>query len=106
MEVSVILNTDVVGPAVIGNVAFDHGAFIEIHTFTRALDEHYPTIMSNINKEITRILYANVRGLKNNGISLVLPNNFRRIDEQDNTSTTWHSMTSVQLVFTKFVVPS
>lgn len=105
INVSVILNTDVMGFASLGATSWDHGMFIEIHIFVRELSEDYPDVMGNIEKEISRILYSNIRGFKGHGISLVLPNSFRRIDEEDNTSTVWHSMMSLQIVFMKFIVP-
>lgn len=101
--VSVLINTDVTGAAVLGAKAWDHALFFEVHTFCRELSEYYPAKMGNINKEISRILYSNVTGFQDAGISLIIPSSFRRVDEEENTSTVWHSMMTVQAVFMKFV---
>lgn len=104
--ISVLLNADIMGAAALGNKAWDHSLFIEIHTFCRELSEQYPETMTNLNKEVSRIISTSVGGFPAFGISLIVPINFKRIDEEDNTSTIFHSMMTIQVILTKFVIPS
>src|SRR5574339_413607 len=94
-EVSVVHNTSIRDFASLGNNAFEHSMFIEIHIFVKQLTEEHPIIANNIEKEILRILMTNVTNL-GNGISLMIPSQFVYLNEEDSSSNMWHSMVQVQ----------
>ena len=103
-SVSIIHNTSSRGLLALGKTSYDYSMFIEIHVWCKQISEDHPIIAGNIEKEISRIIMTNIADF-GSGISLVLPTEFTRVDEEDNTSTIWHSFMTCQVVFVKFIVP-
>lgn len=73
---------------------------IDIHLWVKQLTEEHPAMCGRLVKEIERILDDNKTALyTSDGISLILHTGFGEIPEEDNTSTLWHSVMNVVVIF-------
>ena len=69
-----------------------------IYGWLKQLTEIHPQLDNNFQKEIQRILDDNKTALTG-GISYILCGGFQEIPEEDSTSTLWHSVAPLSVVF-------
>jgi len=71
---------------------------LDVHLWVKQLTEIHPQLANNFQKEIQRILDDNKTALTG-GISYMVCGGFQEIPEEDATSTLWHSVAPVSIVF-------